>query len=584
MPSLINLKNLPLIHFHFPVMILFTCWRYFLLITPLLSQEKSATIIIVAPSYTMNTKQPWAEALVIRDDKIIFVGDKRDALTYQNSVTQLIERPDGMVLPGFIDSHVHLLSGGIEMNDCRLHDLETPAEIYQTIRDFIKTHPDDEWIRGSGWALPIFPDGNPRKEWLDKISTDKPIFLVSVDAHSAWLNSKALTLAGINAQTPDPPNGRIERYPKSNDPSGVLREDAMGLVEQLLPLYTKDQIDGGLKFAVQKANRMGITALLDAGTEGYVSYDSIQGRYDGLDSYREETFNKKISIRVAASQYANPESWKNDLKQIKERRFSNELGAMNTVKIFADGVIEGGTAALLEPYLGTDDCGILNWDPDTLKKAVAEFDKAGFQIHIHAIGDWGIRSTLDAFEFARQQNGLKDKRHMMSHIQLIHPDDVHRFKELNIIASFQALWAYPDKYITDLTLPVLGPVRSRWNYPINSVALSGARIAGGSDWTVSSLNPLDAIEVAVTRRGPGLKDGDALFPEEAVKLETMLRAYTLEGAYSLFKENQIGSLEVGKLADIIILDRNLFQIPIYEIHNALVVQTIFNGKVVFKRM
>jgi len=583
MASLINLKNLPLNQIYRRGMILFICWTFFLLITPLLSQEKSATIIIVAPSYTMNTKQPWAEAVVIRDDKIIFVGDKHDALTYQNSVTQLIERSDGMVLPGFIDSHVHLLSGGIEMNDCRLHDLETPAEIYQTIRDFINVHPDNEWIRGSGWGLPIFPDGNPRKEWLDKISTEKPIFLVSIDAHSAWLNSKALALAGINAQTPDPPNGRIERNPNTNDPSGVLREDAMGLVERLLPLYTKDQIDSGLQFAAKEANRMGITAILDAGTEGYASYDSIRGHYDGLDAYRDATLNKKISIRVAASEYANPESWKDDLKQIKERKFANDLGVMNTVKIFADGVIEGGTAALLEPYLGTDDCGILNWHPDTLKMAVAEFDKAGFQIHIHAIGDWGIRSTLDAFELAREQNGLEDKRHMMSHIQLIHPEDVPRFKELNIIASFQALWAYPDKYITDLTLPVLGPERSRWNYPINSVALSGARIAGGSDWTVSSLNPLDAIEVAVTRRGPGQKDGDALFSEEAVKLETMLRAYTLEGAFSLFKENEIGSLEVGKLADIIILDRNLFQVPVYEIHNVSVVKTIFNGKVIYNK-
>jgi len=584
MLSLISFKNLPLNQTHRHVMILFTCSIFILFIPPLLSQEKSADIIIVAPSYTMNTKQPWAEAVVIKGDKIIFVGDEQDALSYQNNATQVMDIPHGMVLPGLIDSHVHLLSGGIEMNDCRLHDLETPEEIYQNIRDFINAHPDNEWIRGSGWALPIFADGNPRKEWLDKISPDKPIFLVSVDAHSAWVNSKALALAGINAQTPDPLNGRIERDPKSNDPSGVLREDAMGLVEQLLPFYTKDQIDGGLQFAAKEANRMGITSILDAGTEGYVSYDSIRGRYDGLDSYRDATFDKKISMRVAASEYANPESWKNDLTQIKERRFANELGAMNTVKIFADGVIEGGTAALLEPYLGTDDRGILNWHPDTLKKAVAEFDKAGFQIHIHAIGDWGIRSTLDAFEFARQQNGLKDKRHMMSHIQLIHPQDVPRFKELNIIASFQALWAYPDKYITELTLPVLGPVRSKWNYPINSIALSGARIAGGSDWTVSSLNPLDAIEVAVTRRGPGLKDGDALFPEEAVKLETMLRAYTLEGAYSLFKENEIGSLEVGKFADIIILDRNLFQVPAYEIHNALVVQTIFNGKIIYKRM
>jgi len=552
-----------------------------LVILPVFSQQKSADIILIAPAYTMDPDRPWADAVVIKGNGIIFVGDKKDALTYQNSATRLIERSDGMVLPGFIDSHVHLVAGGIEMSACRLYDLETPAEIFQTLRDFIDAHPDDEWIRGGGWDLPIFPDGNPRKEWLDEISPDKPVFLVSADAHTAWVNSKALALAGINAQTPDPLNGRIERDPNSREPSGVLREDAMGLVEPFLPLYTKDQIVAGLQFAVEEANRFGITAILDAGTEGYASYDSIRGSYDGLDSYREATLDKEISMRVAASQYANPGSWKDDLTRIKKRRFANELGAMNTVKIFADGVIEGGTAALLEPYIGTDDRGILNWHPDTLKKAVAEFDKAGFQIHIHAIGDWGIRSTLDAFEFARRQNGLGDKRHMMSHVQLIHPQDVPRFKELDIIASFQALWAYPDKYITDLTLPVLGPVRSKWNYPINSVYLSGGRIAGGSDWTVSSLNPLDAIEVAVTRRGLGKKDGDALFPEEAVKLETMLRAYTLEGAYSLFKEREIGSLKAGKLADVIILDRNLFRIPAHEIHNAAVVQTIFNGKIVY---
>ena len=552
-----------------------------LVILPVFSQQKSADIILIAPAYTMDPDRPWADAVVIKGNGIIFVGDKKDALTYQNSATRLIERSDGMVLPGFIDSHVHLVAGGIEMSDCRLYDLETPAEIFQTLRDFIDAHPDDEWIRGGGWDLPIFPDGNPRKEWLDEISPDKPVFLVSADAHTAWVNSKALALAGINAQTPDPLNGRIERDPNSREPSGVLREDAMGLVEPFLPLYTKDQIVAGLQFAVEEANRFGITAILDAGTEGYASYDSIRGSYDGLDSYREATLDKEISMRVAASQYANPGSWKDDLTRIKKRRFANELGAMNTVKIFADGVIEGGTAALLEPYIGTDDRGILNWHPDTLKKAVAEFDKAGFQIHIHAIGDWGIRSTLDAFEFARRQNGLGDKRHMMSHVQLIHPQDVPRFKELDIIASFQALWAYPDKYITDLTLPVLGPVRSKWNYPINSVYLSGGRIAGGSDWTVSSLNPLDAIEVAVTRRGLGKKDGDALFPEEAVKLETMLRAYTLEGAYSLFKEREIGSLKAGKLADVIILDMNLFRIPAHEIHNAAVVQTIFNGKIVY---
>ena len=544
-------------------------------------QERSADIVIIAPTYTMDKNQPWADAVAIRGNKIIFVGDKQSAELYQNNSTHIIELPNGMVLPGFIDSHVHLLWGGIEMSDCRLYDLKTPEQIFQTLRDFNDAHPNDDWIRGGGWELPVFPGGNPRKEWLDEIIPDKPVFLSSADGHSAWVNSKALALAGINEQTTDPVNGRIIRDPKSKEPSGVLREDAMNLVANLLPLYTKDQIDTGLHFAAKEANRFGITAILDAGTGSIAANDSVVGNYDGLDAYRVATAGKQISLRVAASQNANSKSWKNDLKQMKQRRFSNELGWMNTVKLFADGVIEGGTAALLEPYLGSDDRGILNWDPDTLKMAVAKFDKEGFQIHIHAIGDRGIRSTLDAFEFARQQNGLGDKRHMMSHVQLIHPQDVPRFKELNIIASFQALWAYPDKYITDLTLPVLGPVRSKWNYPINSVVLTGASIAGGSDWTVSSLNPLDAIEVAITRREPGKKDGDALYPEEAVALETILRAYTMAGAFSLFKEHEIGSLEKGKLADIIILDRNLFQIPAHEIHSAKVVQTIFNGEIVY---
>ncbi len=547
------------------------------------TEKQSADIIIIAPSYTMDKNQPWASSVVIKGNKIIFVGDKEGALFYKTNLTQMIEISNGMVLPGFIDSHVHLLSGGIEMNDCRLHDLKTPAQIFKTVQEYIVLHSKNEWIRGSGWNLPIFPDGNPRKEWLDEISIDIPIFLVSADAHSAWVNSKALAIAGINAQTPDPVNGRIERDPKTKEPSGVLRENAMGLIQPFLPSYTKSQIDNGLQFGVKEANRFGITAILDAGTEGYASNDSIHGSYDGLDSYREGTLNKKISIRVAASLYAFPETWKSDFINLKNRRFNNDLGTMNTVKIFSDGVIEGGTAALLEPYLGTNDRGILNWNPDTLKKAVTEFDKEGFQIHVHAIGDWGIRSTLDAFEFAMKYNGKEDKRHMMSHIQLIHPRDIPRFKDLNIIASFQALWAYPDKYITDLTLPVLGPVRSKWNYPINSVVSSGGRIAGGSDWTVSSLNPLDAIEVAITRREPGQRDGDALFPEEGVKLETMLYAYTLGGALSLFKENEIGSLEVGKLADIIILNRNLFKIPVHEIHNASVLFTIFNGDVIYKK-
>jgi predicted amidohydrolase YtcJ len=315
-------------------------------------QERSADIVIIAPTYTMDKNQPWADAVAIRGNKIIFVGDKQSAELYQNNSTHIIELPNGMVLPGFIDSHVHLLWGGIEMSDCRLYDLKTPEQIFQTLRDFNDAHPNDDWIRGGGWELPVFPGGNPRKEWLDEIIPDKPVFLSSADGHSAWVNSKALALAGINEQTTDPVNGRIIRDPKSKEPSGVLREDAMNLVANLLPLYTKDQIDTGLHFAAKEANRFGITAILDAGTGSIVANDSVVGNYDGLDAYRVATAGKQISLRVAASQNANSKSWKNDLKQMKQRRFSNELGWMNTVKLFADGVIEGGTAAQQAVYGG----------------------------------------------------------------------------------------------------------------------------------------------------------------------------------------------------------------------------------------
>ena len=546
--------------------------------------KESADIILIIPSYTMTADQPWAEAVVIKNNKILFVGDKKEALLFKNSLTRLINNPNGMVLPGFIDSHVHLLWGGIEMSECQLNDLETEEQIFQAIQDYIDLYPDNKWIRGSGWALPIFPNGNPRKEWLDKISTNKPVYLLSADGHSAWVNSKALALAGINAKTNDPPNGIIERDPQTKEPSGVLREDAMELVYSLFPSYTQDELDNGLQVAIKEASRFGITSILDAGTEIYPSKRYVSDTYDGLDSYRKATSEKNISLRVAASLYAHPNSWREDLAQIKKRKFENEFGMMNTVKIFTDGVIEGGTAALIEPYLGTKYYGILNWNADTLNNAVAEFEKAGFQVHVHATGDRGIQKTLDAFEYAQTQNGLSDSRHMITHVQLVHPDDIARFGKLNVIASFQALWAYPDQYIKELTLPVLGVIRSNWNYPINSIVSSGGRIAGGSDWTVSSLNPLYAIEVAITRREPGSsKYGDALIPEEAVDLETILHAYTLEGAYSIFKENEIGSLETGKLADIVILDRNLFQIPKNEIHKALVDLTIFDGKIVYER-
>ena len=292
--------------------------------------------------------------------------------------------------------------------------------------------------------------------------------------------------------------------------------------------------------------------------------------------------DKTVPMRVSASLYANPNSWRDDLVRIKKLRYENEFGLMNTVKIFADGTIEGGSAALNDPYEGTENDGLLLWDPDTLYEVVTEFERAGFQVHVHAIGDRGVRRTLDAFEHARSVNGPGDRRHMISHVQLVHPDDIPRFKDLSVLASFQALWAYPDQYIKELTLPVLGPIRSNWNYPIKSIHSSGGRIVGGSDWTVSSLNPLHAIEVAITRRELGNEHGEALILKEAVDLGMILHSYTKDAAYGLFMEDDIGSIEIGKIADLIILDRDLFEIPSHQVHDAKVHITIFNGRVIYE--
>ena len=534
------------------------------------TSEGTADIIIVAPVYTMNEKQPWAEAVVLQDDKIIFVGDRSKALSHSNNSTRMIKRPGGMVLPGFIDSHVHLLWGGIEMSECQLNGLLTREQILEAITEYVVAHPEDDWIRGYGWDLTAFPSASPRKEWLDEICPDRPVFLFSYDAHSAWVNSKALSLAGVNAETIDPENGRIERDPDTREPSGVLREDAMELVESFLPPYGKDEIEDGLQIAIAKANSLGITTVFDAGT----------GPHDGLDIYTRSSTDQTVTMRISASQYANPNSWRDDLERLKKLRYENEFGFMNTVKIFADGTIEGGSAALNDPYEGTSDRGMLIWDPDTLNEVVSEFESAGFQVHVHAIGDRGVRRTLDAFEHGRSVNGPGDRRHMISHVQLVHPDDVPRFEDLNVIASFQALWAYPDQYIKELTLPVLGPIRSNWNYPINSILSSGGTVVGGSDWTVSSLNPLHAIEVAVTRRELGNENGEALAPGEAVELQTMLHAYTKDAAFGVFLEDEIGSIEKGKLADVIILDRNLFELQSHQIHGARVEMSIFNGQIV----
>ena len=521
--------------------------------------------------YTMASPEK-AEAIAIRGDRIVFVGSNAEVDKYSGDSTVVFDLGGRMVLPGFRDAHVHPQSG-IGLSDCHFEDLATPKAVIDSVARCVAAAKPGEWVRGRGWALPVFPNANPTKAALDQIAPNNPVYLTAADGHSAWVNSKALEVAGVTKATPDPVNGRIERDAAGN-PSGTLRENAAHLVGKFLPSSTLEQRKAGLVRALRLANEFGITTVHDASAG-----PDVLAAYAALDQ------EGSLTARVVAAQYVDPEkpgSQVDSLIAWRQRFKGTKYYRPDAAKFFADGVIEAKTAAVLAPYLASgENRGVANFRQGQLDSLMAAVDKAGIQIHVHAIGDRAIRMSLDAYERARQANGPRDARPIISHIQLFDPADIPRFKALGVIASFQPLWAFADKYITDLTIPILGPERSRWLYPIGSMAKTGAVLASGSDWTVSSLNPLEAIQVAITRRGPTDSAGPAWIPEEAVDLTTMLKSYTTGAAYAGFDEKTNGTLEVGRAADLIVLDRDLFQIPVTDIHKVHVLLTVMDGKTVY---
>jgi predicted amidohydrolase YtcJ len=524
--------------------------------------------------YPLATDSLRVETLAVRDGRVVYAGDDRGARRLIGGRTEVLELAGRMVLPAFRDTHVHP-RGGINLSECGFDELRTRDAVLDSLKRCAALHPEHPWVRGRGWQLPLFPDANPRKEWLDLIIPDRPVFLVAADGHSAWVNSKALALAGVTRDTRDPPNGRIERDPRTREPSGTLRERAIDLVARELPPRSQAEIRSGLLRAVRLANSYGIVVLHEA-----AAGPALLEAYAALDSAGE------LSARIIAAIEVDPAAGLSQLDSLRawRGRFAGRrYFSASAAKLFVDGVIEAKTAALLAPYLdGSGRRGEPNFSPGALDTLVAAIDAAGFQVHQHAIGDRAVRMALDALAFARQHNGPREARPIIAHLELIDPADIPRFAELGVIPSFQPLWAYADDYITRLTEPILGPQRSRWLYPIGSVARSGAPLAAGSDWPVSSMNPLEAIQVAVTRRGPEAGPGPPWIPEEVVPLRTMLAAYSSGGAYAAGTESTEGTLELGKTADLIVLDRDLYRIPVTQIHAAKVLLTLLDGRTVWR--
>ncbi|CUR59713.1 Amidohydrolase 3 [metagenome] len=491
----------------------------------------------------------------------------------------VVDVAGGLLLPGFTDAHVHPIQGGLERLACDLSDSAVDRAAYLAhIGEYVAAHPQLEWVQGGGWAMAAFPGGLPTAAELDAVVPDRPVALANRDHHGMWANSRALALAGITAGTPDPAHGRIERAPDGS-PTGVLHEGAMDLLAGVLPAADDALMHAGFLEGQRHLLSLGITSWQDA----------IVGAYSGMrdpgPTYARAAASGDLVATVVGALW-----WERDrgIGQVadlvaKRAEWSQGRFAASAVKIMQDGVAENGTAALVDPYLdrcghATHNSGISFVDPARLPSYVAELDAQGFQVHVHGLGDRGVREALDALEGTDPA-----RRHHVAHLQLVHPDDVPRFGRLGVAANIQALWACLDEQMTELTIPFLGAERAGRQYPFADLHAAGARLVAGSDWPVSTPDPLAAIHTAVHRTSygePASAGTDPFLPEQALPIEVAFAAYTSGSAWVNHRDDA-GTVSVGAVADLVVLDRDPFTTP-DEIGAARVRSTWIDGERVFE--
>ena len=521
--------------------------------------------------YTVDTERPWAQAVAIRNGTIEFVGSDDEVRAHIGPDTAVHDLHGRLMLPGFQDAHVHPLYAGLEALSCYLGDVETVEHYRSVIPDCVARSEGSEWITGGGWSMAAFgPGAKAGKDILDELAPDHAVYLTSADGHSGWANSRALEIAGITKNTPDPVDGFIDRDPETGEAVGSLQEGAMRLVANHVPAPTFEERLAALEYARDLMHSVGITSLQKA-----------YGEEPELEVYEHLDKMGKLNLRVVTAllwDAAGPAGQIATMKEQRERYTQGNQRA-TSVKIFVDGVMENYTAVMLEPYLvesGTRGTPMI--EPAEMIEVVSDLAAEGFQVHFHALGDGAVRYALDAVEEAHKRHGDTDLRHHLSHLQVIHPDDHARFAELGAIANFQPVWAYADDYIVDFTLPFISEETARWMYPIKSVLDAGGKVAFGSDWSVSTVDPMPQIETAVTRVDADSHATEVLNPEQRITVEQAVEAFTMGSAYVNHQEDVTGSVEVGKLADLVVLDQNIFEIDAEKISDTKVVLTLFGGK------
>ncbi len=539
--------------------------------------------------YTVDKNRTTASAVALGGGRILYVGDDAGVEKLAGSATEVIDLGGRMVLPGFIDSHAHasvVISPEVVLP---LFEMDSLEEYLAAVAAFVEAHPRAEVIYGAGWKNELFPPQGPRKEDLDSVVSDRPVCLTSTDGHSIWVNSKAIELSGLTGDSPCPRGGAMEKDPATGELWGTFRENARDPIRKVLPPHTTRQVKGAVREFMAEAGRVGITSVHDPmlllpGAEGDLSgFGELR---NNVPAYSQLSDQGEMTLRVRGTLLADPSQGASQVAAMAAAagRYRHPHFGVTGAKLFIDGVVEGSTAYLLEPYAHMPGFrGEPLWDREALNELCAAVDRKRLQIHIHAIGDAAIRMSLDALEQARRENGPRDSRHAITHLQVVDPDDIPRFGRLGVVCVPQPFWHVKGEYFWELEAEYLGRERAEREYPLKSLAESGAVLAGASDYPVQVPSPpLVGIMLGVIRREPGETDPrEILGPKERMTLEEMIAAYTINGAYANFLEEETGSLEVGKKADLVVLERNLFRIPAEEIGEVEVMMTIFEGKKVF---
>lgn len=501
---------------------------------------------------------PWASvdtAIAVTGGRISAVGDDAEILALAGPDTKLIEARGAAVLPGFHDAHIHAQAGGLGLLGCDLNAEHSIAGYERLIRGYAAAS-GGEWIVGAGWFGDVFPDGMPTRRLLDEWVPDRPAVFTSHDAHGVWVNTRALELAGVTRETPNPLAGRIV-HDAAGEPTGMLLDTAGELVTRLIPPHREEELRRALLTAQEHLFSLGVTAW----------HDAILGQYltlpDCLPSYLENLADGSLRARVSGSMWWPPAEGVDYIPAMLERvRAANEAGfPVRSVKIMQDGICENCTAALIEPYCGVqpETRGDSVIAPEDLRIIVSELDTAGLNVHFHGVGDRAVRECLDAVEYAREQNGA-GQRHQIAHLDVVDPDDIPRFAALGVTADLQPLWARNDQEILERKFPLIGDERARFHFPFGSLHRAGAHLAMGSDWPVTSPDPLWGLHTACTRTAPqadvhalNVEARTPAQPEECLDVEVAVRAYTLGAAEISGMAESVGSIEVGKLADLVLL-------------------------------